>query len=157
MSPQDSYAHGVKGRNPYLVCPEAHQSVHAFPHLSRSLVCKSNGQNIPGLHPHLIYHIRNPVSQASGLTAARTRKNKKGTVCVQHALLLLFIQSVIYTHCYPSSTSLKFHILVLNSRIGLPQYIHVFAPSLGRGPPQFGQFIASPISSAFSSRPTSCM
>ena len=91
LGPENAGKHAVEGAHLKVACLLlAHQSANALLHLSRRLVGKRQCQNLPGLHP-LFQQPRNLICQHARLSRSCARNHQRGTVVIQHRLLLTLV------------------------------------------------------------------
>ena len=88
---QDPHAHGMEGGDKNVLAAASQHGVHPLPHLSRRLVGKGNGQDLPGHHA-LFDEPGDPVGQHPGLSGTGSRQNQKRALLVENRLPLPVIQ-----------------------------------------------------------------
>ena len=105
MPAQDPDTERMEGRDPDAFGAEADHFVDTLPHLSRSLVGKGDGQNVPGADLAFLHQVGDPVGDDAGLAAAGSGQYQNRPLCLKDSLLLFPVQCIIYTH--PNSCSIK--------------------------------------------------
>ena len=102
MPAQDADTHGVEGGDPDTLGIAAQYLVDTLTHLSRRLVGKCYGQDVPGVHFALVDEIGDAVGDDAGLAAAGAGQDQDGALGLEAGLLLLAVECFVDGHIYVS-------------------------------------------------------
>ena len=102
MPAQDADTHGVEGGDPDTLGIAAQYLVDTLTHLSRRLVGKCYGQDVPGVHFAFVDQVGDAVGDDAGLAAAGAGQDQDRALGLEAGLLLLAVECFVDGHIYVS-------------------------------------------------------